>query len=144
MTIVDYSAIDSGFDGPPYPVCVVGVDRLAHWEGLDKAAHDAKREQWRLAILAHIDREFPGFAGSVTATVFNTARSMNTYLNAPGGAVYGFAPLTPTGSIWRGLERSPKTPVPGLYLASSYAGAGGFTGAIMAGANAADRIIAET
>ena len=57
MTVVDYSAIDSGLGGPPYPVSVVGVDRVANWSGLDQATYDAKREQWCRAIIAAIDRE---------------------------------------------------------------------------------------
>jgi len=141
LTIVDYSAIDSGLGGPPYPVSVVGVDRLANWSGLDKAAAETKREQWRQAVIAAIDREFPGFASHVVASVFNTALSMRNYLNAPEGAIYGFAPLPPTTPIWRGTGRSAKTPIPGLYLASSYAGSGGFTGAILAGGTAADLIL---
>jgi phytoene dehydrogenase-like protein len=143
MTVVDYSAIDSGLGGPPYPVSVVGVDRLANWSGLDKAAYDDKREQWRKAVIAAIDREFPGFATHVVASVFNTALSLRGYLNAPEGAIYGFAPVPPSGPIWRGTGRSAKTPIPGLYLASSYAGSGGFTGAILAGGTAADLILAR-
>ncbi len=73
--------------------------------------------------------------------MFNTALSMRNYLNAPEGAIYGFAPLPPTTPIWRGTGRSAKTPIPGLYLASSYAGSGGFTGAILAGGTAADLIL---
>ena len=140
VTVVDYSAINFGLGGPPYPVSVVGVDRVANWSGLDKAAYDAKREQWCRAIMAAIDREFAGFASHVVASVFNTALSMRNYLNAPDGAIYGFAPLPP-GPIWRGTGRSPKTPISGLYLASSYAGSGGFTGAILAGGTAADLIL---
>ena len=68
MVIVDYSAIDSGLGGPPYPVSVVGVDRTANWAGLDGAAYDAKRNSWREAILGAIDREFPGFAAKVVAS----------------------------------------------------------------------------
>jgi phytoene dehydrogenase-like protein len=143
LTIVDYSAIDSGLGGPPYPVSVVGVDRLANWSGLNKAAAETKREQWRQAVIAAIDREFPGFATHVVASVFNTALSLRGYLNAPEGAIYGFAPVPPSGPIWRGTGRSAKTPIPGLYLASSYAGSGGFTGAILAGGTAADLILAR-
>jgi phytoene dehydrogenase-like protein len=141
LTVVDYSAIESGLGGPPYPVSVVGVDRLANWSGLDKSASETKRDQWQRAIITTIDREFPGFASHVVASVFNTALSMRNYLNAPEGAIYGFAPLPPTTPIWRGTGRSAKTPIPGLYLASSYAGSGGFTGAILAGGTAADLIL---
>jgi phytoene dehydrogenase-like protein len=143
LTVVDYSAIDSGLGGPPYPVSVVGVDRVENWLGLDRAAHSAKRKRWLDGIARIIDAEFPGFATSVVVSSLSTAQSIEHYLNAPQGAIYGFAPLPPRTPIWRGVERSPKTPIPGLYLASSYAGSGGFTGAIMGGAAAAERILAE-
>jgi phytoene dehydrogenase-like protein len=144
MTVVDFSAIDSGLGGPPYPVSVVGPDRLANWIGLDKEGYDAKRDRWRDAIAAAIDREFPGFASHVVGAVFNTAHSVNGYLGTPEGAVYGFAPLPPTAPIPHGIDRSVRTAIPGLYLASAFAGFGGFTGAIKAGGDAADRILAET
>ena len=143
LAIVDYSAINSGLGGPPYPVSVVGVDRTANWSGLDGAAYDAKRDRWRDAILGAIDCEFTGFATKVVASVFNTASTISTYLNAPEGAIYGFAPLPPSGPIWKGPEQSPDTPIHGLYLASSYAGNGGFTGAILAGSAAADRVLLD-
>jgi phytoene dehydrogenase-like protein len=142
MVVVDYSAIESGLGGPPYPVSVVGVDATSNWSGLDGAAYHAKRDRWRDAIIGAIDRAFPGFAAKVAASVFSTASTLSAYLNAPAGAIYGFAPLPPSGPIWKGPERSPKTAIPGLFLASSYAGSGGFTGAIMAGAAAAERVLA--
>jgi phytoene dehydrogenase-like protein len=144
MTAVNFSAIDSGLGGPPYPVSVVGPDRLDNWTGLDQDAHNAKRAAWRDAVAAAIDKEFPGFARHVVAAVFNTAHSMNSYLGTPGGAIYGFAPLPPTGPIWRGIDRSVGTAIPGLYLASAFAGFGGFTGAIKAGDDAAARVLADT
>lgn len=142
LAVVDYSAIDSGLGGPPYPVSVVGVDRTANWAGLDRAAYEEKRNAWRTAILSAIDRAFPGFAANVQHTVFSTASTMESYLNAPDGAVYGFAPTPPASPMWKGPERSPATPIPGLYLASSYAGSGGFNGAILAGAAAARKVLA--
>jgi phytoene dehydrogenase-like protein len=142
IAVVDYSAIDSGLGGPPYPVSVVGVDRLANWSGLGKDAYDEKRQLWRAAIAAAIDRVFPGFADKVATSVFSTASTMNSYLNAPDGAVYGFAPAPPAGSFLKGPENSPRTPIEGLFLASSYAGSGGYTGAILAGADAARQVMA--
>ncbi len=144
LVVVDYAAIDSGLGGPPYPVSVVGLDRVANWQGLDKPAYEDKRDRWQAAIVGAIDRAFPGMASHVTVSTFSTASTMQSYLAAPFGAVYGFAPRPPSGPIWRGVERSPRTPVPHLYLASSYAGSGGFTGAILSGGTAADRILAET
>lgn len=141
VAVVDYSAIDSGLGGPPYAVSVVGVDRLANWSGLDAASYDEKRKAWSAAIIAGVDRVFPGFASLVVQSVFSTASTMRSYLNAPDGAVYGFAPEPPAGPFWKGTGRSPVTPIPGLYLASSYAGSGGYTGAILAGASAAEAVL---
>jgi len=141
VAVVDYSAIDSGLGGPPYPVSVVGVDQLSNWSGLDSAAYNEKRALWCNAIITAIDRVFPGFADKVVASVFSTASTMSTYLNAPDGAVYGFAPLPPAGPFWKGPDRSPATPIEGLYLASSYAGSGGYNGAILAGVTAARQVL---
>jgi phytoene dehydrogenase-like protein len=143
MTVVDYSAIDAGLGGPPYPVSVVGLDRVENWAGLDRAASQTRRKQWTDRITEIVDREFPGFAANVVASTFSSAQSIHRYLNALKGAIYGFAPLPPRGPIWHGLDRSPRTAVSGLYLASSYASSGGFTGAIMGGAAAAECILAE-
>ena len=68
--------------------------------------------------------------------MFLNARSMAGFMNTPGGAVYGFAPLPFERSIWAGLPRTPKTPLPGVYLASSFGQSGGFSGAMRAGADA--------
>lgn len=144
LVIVDYSAIDSGFGGPPYPVSVVGFDRVENWQGLDKSAYADKRKRWQDAIIGFIDRTFPGVGAHVTASAFSTAATLQSYLGTPHGSVYGFAPRPPKGPIWRGTERSPRTPVPHIYLASAYAGSGGFSGAITAGSSAADCILADT
>lgn len=142
LAVVNYAAIDSGLGGPPYPVSVVGVDRLANWQGLDDAAYDEKRALWREALIAALDRAYPGFAGSVVTSVLSTPVTMNSYLGAPEGAVYGFAPLPPSGHIWSGPGRSPRTPIERLFLASAYAGCGGYTGAILGGSAAAKQALA--
>ena len=77
------------------------------------------------------------------ASSFNTALSVRQYLNAPDGAVYGFAP-TPPRSIWRLPVRSPRTAVPGLYLASAYAGFGGYTGVVQSAGACANMILRES
>lgn len=142
IAVVNYSAIDAGLGGPPYPVSVVGVDRLSNWQGLDSAGYEQKRDLWRAALIAALDRTYPGFAGSITTCAFNTAASVSNYLEAPEGAVYGFAPIAPSTPIWTGTGRSPRTAIDRLFLASSYAGCGGYTGAILAGSDAARQVLA--
>jgi phytoene dehydrogenase-like protein len=142
--IANYGAIDSGLPGGgPTLVSVVGSDRLSNWKGLGKEAEKDRRERWLDALLAALDRQYPGFAGAVTDRVFLNAQSMRSYLGTPEGAIYGFAPLPPERPIWAGLPRSPRTPIPGLYLASAFGGGGGFTGAMLSGANAARMALAN-
>ena len=142
--IANYGAIDSGLaHGGPTLVSIVGLDRLSNWAGLTSQEEKDRRERWLDAFQSALDRNYPGFAGAVTERMFLNARSMRNFLNTPDGAVYGFAPMPPQRGIWAGYPRSPRTPIPGLYLASSFGGSGGFTGAMMSGAVAARTAMAE-
>jgi phytoene dehydrogenase-like protein len=140
MSIVDYAAIDSGVPSPPYVLSVVGPDRLSNWDSSDLDAYREKRERWQQAIVRYLGGFYPGLAESVVASSFNTA--LWQYLNAPDGAVYGFAP-TPPRSLWRAPAGSPRTAIPGLYLASAYAGFGGYTGVVQSAGACADMILRE-
>ncbi len=138
VAVVNYAAIDAGLDkGKTALVTLTGVDRLANWVALSKQQARARRSAWTDAFTERLEREWPGFAAAVTQTDFMNARSLHDYLGTPDGAVYGFAMTPPTGPIWEGIPRSPRTAVEGLFLASSFAGSGGFSGAIGTGEMAA-------
>jgi phytoene dehydrogenase-like protein len=143
VAIVDYAAIDSGVPAPPYVLSMFGPDRLSNWDGSDLENYRAKRARWQDALVRYLDGYYPGLAGAVTASSFNTALSVRQYLNAPEGAVYGFAP-SPPRSLWRLPSRSPRTVISGLYLASAYAGFGGYTGVVQSAGACADMILRET
>jgi phytoene dehydrogenase-like protein len=138
LSIVDYAAIDSGVPTPPYVLSVVGPDHIANWDGMAAEDYRARRGRWQDTIVATLDAHYPGLAEAVTHSAFNTALSVQQYLNAPGGAVYGFAP-TPE----RCGKHSPRTVVPGLYLASAYAGQSGYSGVVQAAGACAEMILAE-
>ena len=142
MSIVDYAAIDSGVPAPPYVLSVVGPDQLSNWDGMDVDVYRDKRARWQRAIVEYLSSFFPGLRDGVVASSFNTALSIRQYLNAPGGAVYGFAP-TPPRTIWQSPAGSPRSAVPGLYLASAYAGFGGYSGVVQAAGACADMILRE-
>jgi phytoene dehydrogenase-like protein len=142
MSIVDYAAIDSGVPAPPYVLSIFGPDRLTNWDSSDMDAYREKRGRWQEAIVRYLDSVYPGLAEGIVASSFNSALSVRQYLNAPEGAVYGFAPTVPR-SIWHTPLRSPRTPVPGLYLASAYAGFGGYTGVVQSAGTCADMILRE-
>jgi len=137
LAIVDYAAIDSGVPAPPYVLSIFGPDRLSSWDGSDLDLYRDRRARWQDAIARYLDGYFPGLAGAVTSASFNTAWSVRHYLNAPEGAVYGFAPAPAAGN------RSPRTAVPGLYLSSAYAGFGGYSGVIQSAGICADMILGE-
>ena len=143
MSIVDYAAIDSGVPAPPYALLICGPDLLSNWDSSDMEAYREKRGRWQQAMVRYLSSFYPGLADAVVASSFNTALSVRQYLNAPDGAVYGFAP-TPPRSIWRLPVRSPRTAVPGLYLASAYAGFGGYTGVVQSAGACADMILRES
>lgn len=138
MSLVDYSAIDSGLPSPPYVLSVFGPDLLSNWDASDMEAYRRKRGRWQEAIVAYLSSIYPGLGDGVVASSFNTALSVRQYLNAPDGAAYGFAPAGPHA------VRSPRTAVAGLYLASAFAGFGGYSGAIQAGGACAAMILGES
>jgi len=143
MSLVDFTAIDSGIPSPPHVLSVYGPDLLSNWDGSDMDAYREKRGRWQDAIVRYLDSLYPGLAAAVVASSFNTALSVRQYLNAPDGAAYGFAPAPPR-SIGQAVDRSPRTAIPGLFLASAYAGFGGYTGVVQAGGACADMILRES
>ena len=141
MSVVDYAAIDSGVPAPPYVLSVLGPDLLSNWDASDMDAYREKRGRWQEAIVRYLSSIYPGLGDAVVASSFNSALSVRQYLNAPDGAVYGFAPTPPTMS--GNPFRSPRTAVSGLYLASAYAGFGGYTGVVQSAGVCADMILRE-
>ncbi|MGX9389916.1 phytoene desaturase family protein [Nitrobacteraceae bacterium UC4446_H13] len=136
LAIANYDAIDSGLPASPYTLSIIGPDHIDNWREANAERYHAKRANWQAALLRHLDMHFPGLAGAVVATSFNTAHSVQSYLSAPQGAVYGFAPNTGSGS--------PRTPLRSVYLASAYAGSGGYSGVIEAAGACADVILHDS
>lgn len=137
LAVVDYSQIDSGLRGDGlYPLSADTVDQVTNWQGLDPAAYAARKDAWLAAITKRLDQEWPGFADAVAESTIATARTMQDYLNAPQGALYGFASRPPkSGQIKAPMNVA--TSIRGLWLASAYSGGGGYSGAMGGGAAAA-------
>jgi phytoene dehydrogenase-like protein len=139
--VVDFHQIDSGLnEGPPYLVSFCGSDCLDNWTPLDPAVKKARKEAWISALIADIDRHFPGIPGAVVHREMSTAETMHAYLNTPGGAVYGFSPDVDSPGAF---PPGPRTAIPGLWLASAFTLAGGFTGSMMGGALAASEAMQQ-
>lgn len=141
--LADYGRLDAGIrkDGEPYLVSLCGVDRLSNWSSLGEADEKLRRQAWIDALIADVDRRYPGFAGAVTQSEIATARTMKHFMGTPEGEVYGFRP-TPQ----RLFKRPPSaaTSVPGLWLSSAFTVSGGYSGAMQGGLMAADAALRAT
>ncbi len=136
--LVNYGAIDSGLAGDgPILVSAAGLDRFDNWAALTAQEEKDRRERWLDAFQVELERQYPGFSAAVTERMFLNARSMANFMNTPEGAIYGFAPLPFGRGHSVGVPISPRTPIPSIYLASSFAGGFGFSGAMRSGAEAA-------
>jgi hypothetical protein len=109
MSVVDYAAIDSGVPAPPYVLSILGPDRLSNWDSLRHGRLSREARALAAGDRALSRSIYPGLADAVVASSFNSALSVRQYLNAPDGAVYGFAPAPPrsTRSI-RSARRAPR------------------------------------
>lgn len=137
MSVVDYSRVDSGLvEGDVYPLNVVCTDRLDNWQGLSDDAYTQKKNAWLDAIIRRLDDEWPGVADAVVEKIAATAWTFHEHLKTPGGAIYGFAQRPPK-NLPKGLSQTSATAIKGLWLAYSFAGFGGFAGAMACGAGAA-------
>ncbi|MEO1014298.1 MAG: NAD(P)-binding protein [Pseudomonadota bacterium] len=146
LTVVDYARIDSGLieeqaGQPLHPLSVAFADRFDNWRGLDADAARTRKVEWVEAILKRLDAEWPGIAAAVRQTSSASPVDMRNYLGTPDGAIYGFELAVPKDAP-KGPPLQVKTPIDGLYIASSFAGFGGFTGAMGAGAAAAKAAMA--
>ena len=121
---------------------VLGPDRLSNWDSSDMDAYREKRGRWQEAIVRYLDRLYPGLAQARVASSFNSALSVRQYLNAPAwrGLWLRADAAALAGAAPRG---SPRTVMPGLYLASAYAGFGGYTGVVQSAGVCADMILRD-
>lgn len=135
--ITDYGRLDARLRqyDDPYLVTLCGVDRLEWWSDLDETADADRRQRWSDALIADLDRHFPGIGDAVSQREIATARTMKNYLGTPHGEVYGFRP-TPQ-RLFR-HPPNPATPIDGLWLSSAYTVSGGYAGTMQGGLMAAD------
>jgi phytoene dehydrogenase-like protein len=132
---LNYDLVDAGTgDEQTHMASLTGFDRLDNWSGLDKQAYRQRKDAWMNALLADLELQYPGISSHIVYKEMATSRTINRFLNTPGGAVYGFAQHPMCAGRHRPVS---KTKVPGLLLSSAFsAPGGGFTGAILSGERA--------
>lgn len=141
--IADYGRLDTGLrqEGDQHLLTLTGVDNLSWWLKLGEAEEKERRQRWIEALIADLERSYPGLAGAVMHAEMANARTMRSRLGTPRGEVYGYRP-TPRRFFAR--PPGPKSPVKGLYYASAYTVSGGYAGAMRGGLMAADAVLGQT
>ncbi|MVU77681.1 FAD-dependent oxidoreductase [Nocardia sp. ET3-3] len=84
----------------------------------------------------------PGIRDAIEEVDVATPLTMMRYLGHPGGSIYGYDQDATEGWLFRNSER--ETHVPGLHVAGSWSGMGGFQPTLEAGARVARRLLRTT
>ncbi len=132
FAFIDYSQIDSGLAPAGKSIgCFFLVDHLSDWEGLSLKEYKKKKESIAQITLQRLEKEIPGISKEVEHYEVATSKTIQRYTLNPQGTPYGFAPIPSQVGLFR---PSNKSPIPGLYFASSWTYPGhGFTGVIISG-----------
>jgi phytoene dehydrogenase-like protein len=129
---VDYGKIDAELAPPGKSVgAICCVDYLKDWQGLDKDAYRAKKQEVAEVLLQRLDQQFPGIRESIEYYEMATPKTIERFTSNPDGSVYGFTQSKQQSGIKRFRNNFL---IPNLYFASAWAfPGGGFEGSIMAG-----------
>lgn len=120
-------------------VSVVTLQYADIWR--DVAPSDYARTKFAYAqtLLDLCETVTPGIRDAIEEVDVATPLTVMHYLGHPGGAIYGYDQDATEGWLFRNSERD--TGVPGLHLAGSWSGMGGFQPTLEAGARVARRIL---
>ncbi|KAF0845320.1 phytoene desaturase family protein [Nocardia caishijiensis] len=112
------------------------------WRGIDPADYARAKFAYAETLLDLCETVTPGIRDAIEEVDVATPLTMMRYLGHPGGAIYGYDQDAAEGWLFRNSER--ETHVPGLHLAGSWAGIGGFQPTLEAGARVARRLLRRT
>lgn len=111
------------------------------WDSIAPHDYAAAKFAYAQTLLDLMDRTYPGVRDVIEEVDVATPLTMARYLGHPGGAIYGYDQDVTEGWLFRHSERNPG--VPGLHLAGSWAGLGGFQPTLEAGSRVARRILKQ-
>ncbi|WP_113704335.1 phytoene desaturase family protein [Nonomuraea lactucae] len=120
-------------------VSLVTLQYAHAWDGVPPSDYHRAKFAYAQTLLDVVEHVAPGIRDAIEEVDVATPRTMARYLGHPGGAIYGYDQDRTEGWLFRDSERRPH--VPGLHLAGSWAGMGGFQPTLEAGARVARRLM---
>ncbi|BAD57938.1 phytoene desaturase family protein [Nocardia farcinica] len=109
------------------------------WKNVEPSEYARTKFAYAETLLDLCETITPGIRDAIEEVDVATPLTMMRYLGHPGGAIYGYDQDATEGWLFRDSER--RTHVPGLHLAGSWAGIGGFQPTLEAGARVARRLL---
>jgi phytoene dehydrogenase-like protein len=137
-----YDVEDPEFSPPGAThVALMTLQYGSAWDDVTPEAYSETKYAYAEYLMAMAEDSYPGFRAHVEELEVATPLTFMHYLGHPGGAIYGFEQ-----DIWDMdiLHPDLRNAMPGLYLASSWAEAGGFEPTLRVGVSVAKRLLAET
>ncbi|MFE3002329.1 phytoene desaturase family protein [Nocardia sp. NPDC059246] len=109
------------------------------WKNVAPAEYARTKFAFAETLLDLCEAVTPGIRDAIEEVDVATPLTMMRYLGHPGGSIYGYDQDATEGWLFRNSER--ETHVPGLHVAGSWSGMGGFQPTLEAGARVARRLL---
>ncbi|WP_431965446.1 phytoene desaturase family protein [Nocardia sp. bgisy134] len=109
------------------------------WKNVAPSEYARTKFAYAETLLDLCENITPGIRDAIEEVDVATPLTMTRYLGHPGGAIYGYDQDSTEGWLFRNSER--RTHVPGLHMAGSWSGIGGFQPTLEAGARVARRLL---
>lgn len=138
LTSYDVAPIGFAPSGTTH-VSLLTLQYASAWEGLDPADYHRTKFAYAQTLLDLSETVVPDIRDAIEEIDVATPMTMMHYLGHPGGAIYGYDQDATENWLFRTNERRPQ--VPGLHLAGSWTGMGGFQPTLQAGFSAARRLL---
>lgn len=136
LTCYNFEDRDAALEGKSQ-VALVCLQYGDVWENIPEDQYAKTKYEFAESLISMIEKVYPNVRKHIEEVEVATPLTMMRYLNTPGGAIYGFKQSIEDNALLR--ERL--AGVPGLFIAGSWSGMGGFQPTYMSGAATAKAAI---